>query len=470
FYLETGGNIIVRSNISEILKEKESENYLDFTSIVQLLNKNFIFGDRTLIQGVKRTPWMGKLNEEKTGWDYFNVPAHSERQLNQNGIAEHLFALLEQEMLEYVSKFSQIGILLTGGMDSRIVACVLNQLIIKGKLSNKQVMGITWGLSNSRDVVYASRIAKLLNWEWIHLSVDAEQIMENSKYTVDAGCEFSPIHLHAMSKVADLKGVECILAGSFGDSIGRGEYSGKHVQNLKPLNTDFKNVGGILRTDFLELSEAETKNEIQKYHELFPQQKKYQQLEQDYQLHYMRRMLNPCFAVISKRLPVFQMFTSSLVFGFMWSLNPLLRNNMIYKKILENNNKQLLEIPWARYGMKYPETEGKGDEFLKRHHNYGTLIRREVLTGLKDKIKAGPLQDANIFNMKSIYNLIRFCKKTPLKESFFYEEKLIWIGAFSDFMKEFNIKSDLPKEKKSLKAKLVNYGEYYGRYLTTKLR
>lgn len=464
FFIKQNDKLITNSNHLRLLEVKEGKNHLDFAAIVQLLNKGFILGDRTLIQGVNKTPWMGKLNEDKSDWEFFNLPSHEEKEFNEKEIAEYFYSLLKQEMLQYIKKFSQIGILLTGGMDSRIVACVLNDLIENGEVSKKQVTAITWGKKDSRDVIYASKIAKLFKWEWIHLTVDAAELSKNIETALSIGCEVSPIHLHAMSKVADLEGIDCILAGSFGDSIGRGEYSGVHVENLKTLNSNFRNIGGLLRHDFYELSKIKIDQDINHYHNIFPQQKQYQQFEQDYQLHYMRRMLNPCFSIIDKKIPVYQMFTAPEVFGYMWSIHPKLRNDNIYKSILQTKNTALYRIPWARTGLLFPDKTGTPDQYSKQHHNYGEIIRNELFPEMREKILNGPLEELNIFNMKSIRNLLKFCSLTPIKGSFFYEEKLIWIAALSDFIEKHEVTSDLNPCRGSMRSMATNHVEYYGKY------
>jgi hypothetical protein len=466
FYIKKNEKFFTNSSLQRVLNEKGDKNEIDLTAIAEVLNKGFIFGNRTLIKGVNKTPWMAKPNKENCLWEYSNLPNHSNKRPTEEEIAENLFALLKQEMLEYIKEHSFIGILLTGGMDSRIVACVLNDLIKTEAITNKQVIAITWGKENSRDVVYASRIAKIFKWEWIHLTVDAEQLLQNMEISIELGCEISPIHFHALSKVAALKGIDCILGGSFGDSIGRGEYSGVHVKSLKSLNSNFGNIAGVLRTDFLKYSQDEIATDIIRYHDLFPQRLKYQQYEQDYQLHYMRRMLNPCFSIIASKLPVNQMFTSPEVFGYMWSIDPTKRNNMIYQRILEKNCSQLLEIPWARTGLRYPSIVGQPDDLNKEHHDYGKLIRQEIFPIIEKKIEEGPLEEMNIFNTQAIKDLMKLCVDFP-NRNLFYEDKLIWLGTLSDFIQKHDIVSSYEPKSSSLQ-KFITYIEYFGRYYKNK--
>ncbi|MCH5598727.1 hypothetical protein MKP09_12815 [Niabella ginsengisoli] len=224
-------------------------------------------------------------------------------------------------------------------MDSRIVACVLKDVLEAGAFKNKKVIGLTWGYENSRDVVYAKRICRLFNWDWEHLSVDVEQMWMNIRICMENGCEYTPIHLHAMPIIAERKDIDCVLAGSFGDSVGRAEYSGTKVSNLVDIRNAIKNPYNILRSDFNVLSKSNTNTDVDGYHKQFPQSKPYMLYEQDQQLHYMRKMLNSCMSVINKKIPLYQMFSSPAIFGYMWSLDPVLRTNKVYEIILSQKTK-----------------------------------------------------------------------------------------------------------------------------------
>src|SRR5690606_25871175 len=105
-----------------------------------------------------------------------------------------------------------------------IVASVLRQLQLSGQYTGA-VTALTWGLEASRDVQYAARITELYQWNFKHFNLTADMLLHNIEVTAAMGAEFSPVHLHAMPQIAGLDGLDCILAGSYGDSIGRGEYS-----------------------------------------------------------------------------------------------------------------------------------------------------------------------------------------------------------------------------------------------------
>ncbi len=77
----------------------------------------------------------------------------------------------------------------------------------------------------------------MYSWEFKSFELNAALLKEAIYETAQAGAEFSPVNVHAMHKIRDTAGIDCILAGSYGDSIGRGEYSKSMLQNLSHWKT-----------------------------------------------------------------------------------------------------------------------------------------------------------------------------------------------------------------------------------------
>jgi asparagine synthase (glutamine-hydrolysing) len=314
------------------------------------------------------------------------------------------------------------------------VAGILDFLIKEKKIKAKKVVAYTWGNDNCRDVVYAKQISQRLDWEWKHFVVEHDDIKKNFKISAEQGCEYSGIHLHGIPKIALEQEVDLILAGSYGDSIGRAEYSGKHVKHIKPLNFLFYNFGSLLNYKCYKNVSSEVKSEIGKYHKLFPREKKYQQLELDYQLHYMRRMLNPCMAVINQKTPLFQVFTSPEVFGFMWSLNPEMRNNNIYTHLMEKFKTKLNDIPWSRTGKMFNSKIGVSDNYEKKTNSYSEIIQKDIV----EKFSNTEISNG-IINKHSFKKLLLSIQKAN-NYNFHYLEAICWVNSFSIFFRINNFK------------------------------
>lgn len=466
YFIKKEGLIHTEDKFNEIIKAHKRPKVIDVLAISEILNTNYIFGDRTIIQGINKSPWMAAPNDNYTDWTYHHVPSHHERGFDENEIAEELFKRLLDEILSYTEGKNKIGILLSGGMDSRIVAGLLDYLIQNGKLPKQvEITALTWGNSDSRDVIYARKIAELLNWEWKHYVVSAEDLRNNIDEVAKNGCEFSPLHLHALPQMRVDNELDCVLAGSYGDSVGRAEYSSVKVRNLKSVAHNFRNVGSLLKHTAFNQTKRGYLSDLDKYHQLFPQKMKYQQYEQDYQLHYMRRMLNPCMKFIGNHNPLFQAFTAPEVFGYMWSLKPELRNDSIYSRILKKINPDLAQIPWARTGLPYGAQEGKTDSYSKVHHSYKKLIDVDLYEEIKNLVLSDEIKSIEIFNIESLKYSLKLIKEVTHTKHW-YEEKLIWIASLAKAVSYYNIKSSKGYKKQPIdtfNSRLLVPLEFYGR-------
>jgi asparagine synthase (glutamine-hydrolysing) len=229
------------------------------------------------------------------------------------------------------------------------------------------------------------------------------------------------------------------LAGSYGDSIGRAEYASRRVTNLLDMRDKIKNPNGFLKKSILNVYKDDIDQDINFYWNKFPQKESYQQLEQDYQIHYMRRKLNPCLSVINEKIPLFQVFTDPEVFGFMWSIHPKLRNNEIYKIILNNFKTDLSKIPWARTGLIFDQTKGQPDTYSKNYHAYSEHINIDLNDYIKELVLSKNIEKMNILNLSSIENYFKLMKQKFYLRNIKVEEKIIWLASLSLSIDLYNI-------------------------------
>ena len=439
YHKEKFDKIITFRNFNEAATHSRNELEIDFVAIAEILSKNYMLGDRTIIKGIKRTPWFAKPDNENAEWEFFKPIQHEEQVIDETIITDKLFEILCKEISSYVTGKKKIGVLLSGGMDSRMVAGALDYLIKTKKIEVESVTGYTWGISDSRDVIYASEIASRLKWKWKHYIVTTDDLWENIKIAGYRGCEYSGIHLHAIPQIANDLDVDVLLAGSFGDSIGRAEYSGIHVENLQPIHKNYINFAWLLNNKTFKQSKIGVLNDLNFYHQIFNEEKKYQQYELDYQLHYMRRMLNPCLELLNERVPTFQAFTNPEIYQYMWSIHPAKRNNSIYKMLMEKFYTKLDDIPWARTGLVYDKTEGIPDNFLKSHHNYPNQIQIDLILKIKEILLTKLNLFPDIFNKNSIKKLLILIEENK-GCNFDYLERITWLVSFIFLMEQYHIK------------------------------
>lgn len=440
YYTYRGDNLLVSTKLEEFCGGALDHITIDPIAVIEILTKNYMLGDRTILKGVYRSPWMTRLGEKAHEIDQIQIPPHGIVEKSADDIAGILYDLLRMEIRSYISGCENIGLLLSGGMDSRMVAGVLYNLIKSSDVKVKKVTAYTWGQSDSRDVVYAREIANLLEWDWKHFQVNAEDLWQNIKIAGERGCEYTGLHLHGMPQIAQENDCDVILAASYGDSIGRGEYSGNHLTELKQIGSDISNrkAAFLIKDQVFRRYSGAWIQDVERYHNWFHSETVYEQNEKDYQLHYMRRMLNPCMEVINENIPLRQVFTHPEVFGFMWSIHPKMRNDDVYRYLLHRFVPELINIPWARKGVIYGKTSNKVDLYTKKHHIYPMYIQRDLIDEIEERLLTHSGLRNSIFNMHSVEKLLKLVRRKP-NFNFDYLEKITWLVSFTFFLDKYNI-------------------------------
>nr|WP_275665505.1 asparagine synthase-related protein [Vibrio sp. Isolate33] len=381
---------------------------------------------------------MHEYDADKKGFVIRSIPKHDNKTLAPENVANSLRCLLKEEAISFLEGKSSVGILLSGGMDSRIVAGILRELQNQG-LYTGRIVALTWGAKGTRDVVYAERISKLFCWDFVHFELDAETLYNNITLTAERGAEYSPLHLHAMHNISTTRGLDGVLAGSYGDSIGRAEYSGQHVTKIKSvLSIDF-NKFDLLNRKAFQSSESNILEINKVFKAKFDRKAPWQEYELERQGHYMRRQLGACMDVIDDNIPLYQMFTASPVVELMWSLTPLVRSNDIYTKLLASLPGNLLTIPWARNGKIYPNIGLELDSFESSHNHYGKWLRQDCSTDVLNLIFDGTIENTGLFNMQALKLISNSWLQNKALVSDRLDEKFSWLASFSIFSNRYNL-------------------------------
>lgn len=400
------GKTYVSDTMEEMLNFlPKKDRVIDPSALLSLLSNLYINGDRTIIEGVYRMPWHSTLTSE--GKIIRDAPLpHSNNILSSDDASDQLIKLLEEEIIAVTKDKDTIYLLLTGGYDSRIIAGILKR--IESEI-NKPIIAVTWGQENSRDINYASRIAGWFDWEIIKIPYNSNLVKDNLERSAIWGVsEVSGLHLHGMNWFSKIKKNDLALAASFGDGIGRAEFSSSHLADLNlpkiynPSNLFQpsiyrKNVKTVLKDRSLAWDSE-------------PSDLPWVKNELDRQENYMRRMLCHSMDYISQYSHLYQAFSSDKVVSFMWSLDVSVRNNYIYRKTLEKLDIRLYHLAWSRNGKSFEGVEDSKTELTKDYHDIYNWIRNELKEDLEKLVFSGKLKDLNIFsnkNLKSFYHNIK---------------------------------------------------------------
>ncbi len=392
----------------------------DAASMMSILSYGYPLGDRTIFKGIKRIPWLSELHDNGQ-IRLSDIPPHGYIWVEPKVAAKNLFDLLCEELSNAIDGASYIYILLSGGLDSRIVAGVIRHLRNIG-LATQRVICVTWGTENSRDVHYAKILSETYGFEWQYVPLAEINLKDNiERMARKLGAANSPHHLHRMDWFEDnALPNSVVLAGSYGDSVGRAEFSKRTVLELLPLQAF--NYQGLLSTGVSRVAAAQFKSEILDLNSRTGlESPDYVKREHEQQGHYMRGLIAHTMSIISQspNCRLYQAFTSPEVYGYMWSLHPATRDDRIYAELLEIIGRDAASLPWARSNrsLKGEANFARGD-LNPNYHDYetwGRNIIKELIDEDGDKSFFDSFDEMGLFDRANIENLFHGFVKQDVK-------------------------------------------------------
>ncbi len=182
YYWIHGGNFFFSTEYKAISQLPGFPKTLSEAALSDMLSMGFMLDDRTLFAGIKllmparMLVWeMGKVSQTQY-WDYsFGFP--DGKQLSEKEYVAGLGARLQTAVDRRVHPAS--GILLSGGLDSRTIAGMFakNRAGIQARTS-------TIGLTDSRDVILARQIAKVIGFEHDFIEIPDTYLSQFSRTCV----------------------------------------------------------------------------------------------------------------------------------------------------------------------------------------------------------------------------------------------------------------------------------------------
>jgi len=393
------------TSITELTRGGESKLSFDVSAIMSILAFNYPCGNRTIFREIKRQPWLSTISEHGNAVCE-SIPSHGFLWDKTERIADNLNALLQEEAKRACYNRKEVYLLLSGGLDSRIIACVLHQLRQKGLLDVNPI-GLTWGLEDSRDVQYGKAVAEILGFDWKHIRVMPECLIHNihDGFPLIGGL-LSPSHLHQMLWFQDNVSKEAlVLAGSYGDSIGRAEFAGKHLLELdfhRPFNPF-----NLIKQDCFPQALLGVQDDLRLLHQRVGQASPdYALCEIEMQCHYMRGMISHAMNVVNNWCTLYQMFTDPKVYTYMWSLHPSRRDDSIYAALLEKYSPSLARLPWARTNKSLRgRTIGAQRGLRKEFHNYTNWVSLQLYNKIEPIVDPEWYESIGVFNAAQIHLL-----------------------------------------------------------------
>ena len=141
--LYIGEKGIGRQSFLEAVDDCREELTWDPAAILSIASFGYACGERTLVNEIKRRPWLSEIGTDSKV-HLKNIPPHGRLWTDYDKIATNLIRLLCDEAIQVCRGHKEIYVLLSGGLDSRVVAGVLANIQKQGMLDVRPVC-VTWG-------------------------------------------------------------------------------------------------------------------------------------------------------------------------------------------------------------------------------------------------------------------------------------------------------------------------------------
>jgi len=188
-----------------------------------------------------------------------------------NIVLEELRNKMIASVKSHLNSDAKIGVLLSGGLDSSIVAAIVARLIETKEVSIDKLKTFTIGVENSTDILAADKVASHINSEHTAYNFDAEDaitVLEDVIYSIetyDITTIRASIPLYILSSwIKEDTDIKVILSGEVSDEIFAGYSYFKYAPNEEELFQETKDkVNMLQRYDCLRAHKSTVSNTIE---------------------------------------------------------------------------------------------------------------------------------------------------------------------------------------------------------------
>jgi len=262
YYVQKGSVFFFSNDIYALYKLAGVSAIFDWQSISELFTIGYPLGYRTLFQEIKLVSAATILHITKDGLKSSNYwkPAYTERFDNQkdDGLIEEFHEKLKQSIKRQYKKGGTIGLPLSGGMDSRIIAGICDEL-------DYHPTCFTFGIPNCYDIRFANQITNELNFSHEIVNLSPKYIINKGKdgVRVTGGMKnIFDMHILGLNDPMNKKNIDVDLCGSVGDLM-----TGAYINSEDNHQKDF---GVYAEKLFKRYNQYFKSSELVKLNGLFP--------------------------------------------------------------------------------------------------------------------------------------------------------------------------------------------------------
>jgi asparagine synthase (glutamine-hydrolysing) len=222
YWLPSAGGIVFASELKALLRFPGFRPSLDNRAIGQFLEFGYTFeDDRTILNGVhKLQPGhfaYVRLNEQAKFKRYFFPAITTDRIAKTADVEEQLYATLEEVTAQHLIADVPVGLLLSGGLDSSLIAAIAARLT--------KVRTFTMGFAESGldERGPARFIAKHIGSEHEEIVISAREVTDDLERTIacfdDLFADWGTVSTRMLYSECRERGIKVVLVGEGADEL-----------------------------------------------------------------------------------------------------------------------------------------------------------------------------------------------------------------------------------------------------------
>ncbi len=234
YYFCDGKRLIFASEMKAIIKSGLIPLDVDDRVVYQFLTLHHSIPPDTLISGIKSLKpghFMFVSGAPGTPVPFWDIESNADtRQLSYEDAERRVEDLLYDAVKKRLMSEVPLGLFLSGGVDSSLVAVLMHRMIGSGI----KTFSIGFKEREFSELPYSRRVSTLIDSDHVEIIVTAKDVMENIENVVwfreTPISEASDIPIHLLCKAAAEK-VTVVLTGEGGDEVFGG-YAKYHFENI----------------------------------------------------------------------------------------------------------------------------------------------------------------------------------------------------------------------------------------------
>jgi asparagine synthase (glutamine-hydrolysing) len=222
YWIPSGGGIVFASELKALLAFPRFQPLLDRSAIGQFLEFGYTFeDDHTILNGVHKLPpghFLCVQGTEKPKLErYFRPDVRSDRAAKASDVEEELLATLEDVTAQHLIADVPVGLLLSGGLDSSLIAS------LAARKTTVRTFSMGFAQSNLDERAYARRVARHIGSEHEEILIQPQEVSDGLESTIacfdDLFADWGTISTRLLYQKCRERGIKVVLVGEGADEL-----------------------------------------------------------------------------------------------------------------------------------------------------------------------------------------------------------------------------------------------------------